>query len=55
MDRTAFGRLAALAVLAVATTACNPVRDSHGFAAVSEDQKKVEVGVDTKSTAGYSA
>ena len=50
MDRTAFGRLAALAVLAVATTACNPVRDSHGFAAVSEDQKKVEVGVDTKST-----
>lgn len=47
---TALGKIAALALLAGAVTACNPVRDSHGFSAVSEDQKNVEVGVDTKST-----
>lgn len=50
MHRTTAARLAALALLAGATAACNPVRDNHGFAAVTEDQKKVEVGVDTKST-----
>ena len=50
MYRTRLGKLAALALVAAATTACNPVRDSHGFAAVTQDQKKVEVGVDTKST-----
>ena len=50
MYRTGLGKLAALALLTVATAACNPVRDSHGFAAVTDDQKKVEVGVDTKST-----
>ena len=50
MYRTRFGKLAALALLTAMAAACNPVRDSHGFAAVSPDQKKVEVGVDTKST-----
>ncbi len=50
MHRTTLGKVAALALLAAATSACNPVRDQHGFAAVTEDQKNVEVGVDTKST-----
>jgi outer membrane protein assembly factor BamE (lipoprotein component of BamABCDE complex) len=50
MDRTMMVKVAALALLAAGTAACNPVRDQHGFAAVTEDQKNVEVGVDTKST-----
>jgi outer membrane protein assembly factor BamE (lipoprotein component of BamABCDE complex) len=50
MHRMGLGKVAALALLATATAACNPVRDNHGFSAVTEDQKKVEVGVDTKST-----
>lgn len=49
MDRTKLGiAVAALALMGV--SACNPVRDTHGFSAVTPDQKKVEVGVDTKST-----
>ena len=50
MDRTRIGVAAALALLGGSVAACNPVRDNHGFSAVSEDQKKIEVGVDTKST-----
>lgn len=47
MRRIGLGTAAMLALLAAA---CNPVRDNHGYSAVNEDQKKVEVGVDTKST-----
>jgi outer membrane protein assembly factor BamE (lipoprotein component of BamABCDE complex) len=47
MRRIGLGTAATLALLAAA---CNPVRDNHGYSAVNEDQKKVEVGVDTKST-----
>jgi outer membrane protein assembly factor BamE (lipoprotein component of BamABCDE complex) len=55
MDRTepnanGIGALAALALLAAGIGACTPVRDQHGFAAASDEQKKVEVGVDTKTT-----
>jgi outer membrane protein assembly factor BamE (lipoprotein component of BamABCDE complex) len=50
MQRTTMAKAAALALLAGALGGCNPVRDSHGFSAVTEDQKNVEVGVDTKST-----
>jgi len=42
--------VAALSVAGVATTACNPIRDTHGFTAQGQDQLKVEPGVDTKST-----
>jgi outer membrane protein assembly factor BamE (lipoprotein component of BamABCDE complex) len=50
MHRTTVAALAGLTLAAGALSACNPVRDQHGFAAVTEDQKNVEVGVDTKST-----
>ena len=50
MHRTTVMRIAALALAASTLGACNPVRDNHGFSAVTEDQKNVEVGVDTKST-----
>lgn len=50
MHRTTVMGIAALALAAGALGACNPVRDNHGFSAVTEDQKNVEVGVDTKST-----
>ncbi|MDX2234923.1 MAG: outer membrane protein assembly factor BamE [Hyphomonadaceae bacterium] len=50
MERMTLGKVAALALLAGAVSACNPIRDTHGFSAVTEDQKNVEVGVDTKST-----
>ncbi len=41
---------AAALALAGATAACSPVRDVHGFTAASEEQLKVEPGVDTKET-----
>lgn len=44
------GMTLAVAVSALATTACNPIRDTHGFTAQGQDQLKVEPGVDTKST-----
>jgi outer membrane protein assembly factor BamE (lipoprotein component of BamABCDE complex) len=50
MQRTTIANAMALALLASGISACNPVRDTHGYSAVTEDQKKVEVGVDTKST-----
>jgi outer membrane protein assembly factor BamE (lipoprotein component of BamABCDE complex) len=50
MVRMPVGKIAALALIAAATAACNPMRDTHGFTAVSPDQLGVEVGVDTKST-----
>lgn len=50
MERTKLGIAAALALLGGSVAACNPVRDNHGFSAVTEDQKKIEVGVDTKTT-----
>jgi outer membrane protein assembly factor BamE (lipoprotein component of BamABCDE complex) len=34
----------------LAVSACNPMRDTHGFTAQGQDQLKVEPGVDTKST-----
>lgn len=42
--------IAALSAAGLATTACNPIRDTHGFTAQGQDQLKVEPGVDTKST-----
>lgn len=41
--------VAALA-LAGLGAACTPVRDTHGFTAASQDQMKIEPGVDTKET-----
>lgn len=41
---------AALTVASLAITACNPIRDTHGFTAQGQEQLKVEPGVDTKST-----
>lgn len=42
--------VAALSAAGLATTACNPIRDTHGFTVQGQDQLKVEPGVDTKST-----
>jgi outer membrane protein assembly factor BamE (lipoprotein component of BamABCDE complex) len=55
MDRTTpsfrtLGMALAVAAAGLATTACNPIRDTHGFTAQGQDQLKVEPGVDTKST-----
>lgn len=44
------GVAVAVATAGLATTACNPIRDTHGFTAQGQDQLKVEPGVDTKST-----
>lgn len=44
------GMTLAVAASALVTTACNPIRDTHGFTAQGQDQLKVEPGVDTKST-----
>lgn len=44
------GMTLAVAASALAATACNPIRDTHGFTAQAQDQLKVEPGVDTKST-----
>ncbi|MBT9445217.1 MAG: outer membrane protein assembly factor BamE [Hyphomonadaceae bacterium] len=40
----------AVAAAGIVVTACNPIRDTHGFTAQGQDQLKVEPGVDTKST-----
>jgi outer membrane protein assembly factor BamE (lipoprotein component of BamABCDE complex) len=45
-----WGALAVLIALSVGAGACTPVRDQHGFIAANAEQKKVEVGVDTKTT-----
>jgi outer membrane protein assembly factor BamE (lipoprotein component of BamABCDE complex) len=55
MDRTtppfrALGVALAVAAAGLATGACNPIRDTHGFTAQGQEQLKVEPGVDTKST-----
>jgi outer membrane protein assembly factor BamE (lipoprotein component of BamABCDE complex) len=50
MDRKTLGAAAAAALLAGTLGACTPVRDQHGYAAATEEQKKIEVGVDTKTT-----
>jgi outer membrane protein assembly factor BamE (lipoprotein component of BamABCDE complex) len=42
--------VAALAAAGLASAACTPVRDTHGFTAASQEQLKVEPGVDTKDT-----
>ncbi len=55
MDRTKLplrqlGVAVAVAAAGMALTACNPIRDTHGFTAQGQDQIKVEPGIDTKST-----